>query len=135
MSVFIDTSAFYALLDRTDSRHEEARRIWDRLLDSSGTLFTHNYVIVETAALVQRRLGIKAALAFFEDILAVVEVHWIDENLHRRAAGAFRAAGRKALSFVDCASFETMEALGLKAAFAFDRDFKSRGYHVLPGQG
>ncbi len=34
MKVFIDTSAFFALLDDSDSRHREAARIWTGLLES-----------------------------------------------------------------------------------------------------
>ena len=32
MSVFVDTSAFFAVLDAGDDNHEAARTAWDRLL-------------------------------------------------------------------------------------------------------
>jgi len=131
MNIFVDTSAFYALLDSSDRRHAEAARIWNRLLESTDAVFTHNYIVVETAALVQRRLGAKAVNAFLEDILAVVGIHWIDEDLHGRAAGTFRAANRKSLSLVDCASFEVMRARVSRTAFAFDNDFETLGFALL----
>jgi predicted nucleic acid-binding protein len=40
MSVFIDTSAFYALLDLQDISHEQADSVWRGLLDYRGTLVT-----------------------------------------------------------------------------------------------
>jgi len=131
MSVFIDTSAFYALLDASDRRHPAAARIWAGLLESGTEMETHNYVVVETAALVQRRLGMKAAGAFFDALLGLVRVQWIDQDLHRCAEGAFRTAERKSLSLVDCVSFEIMRGRSIGTAFAFDEHFEEHGFAVL----
>jgi predicted nucleic acid-binding protein len=64
MRVFIDTSAFYALLDRDDANHQRAKDVWTNLLKNENTLLTSNYVLVETFALVQHRLGIEAVRGF-----------------------------------------------------------------------
>ncbi len=85
MSVFIDTSALFALLDASDVRHREAARIWAGLLDSEADLFTHSYVIVETSALVQRRMGEKLIEPFFDGLLPLVRIIWVEEEIHRRA--------------------------------------------------
>lgn len=58
MTTFVDTSAFYALLDADDQNHVQARSVWPRLLEQAGRLFCSNYVVVETIALVQHRLGL-----------------------------------------------------------------------------
>ncbi|MCX6560793.1 MAG: PIN domain-containing protein [Candidatus Aminicenantes bacterium] len=131
MSVFIDTSAFFALLSISDSHHGEAGRIWARLLEAQTEMHTHNYIVVETVSLIQRRFGFKAAEAFLVSLPGVVRVHWIDEDLHRRAEGAFRTAGRKTLSLVDCASFEVMRSRSIETAFAFDEHFMEHGFAVL----
>ena len=55
MTVFVDTSAFYAVLDRDDANHAAAEEAWRALLGEPATLLTTNYVLVETAALLQRR--------------------------------------------------------------------------------
>ena len=59
--VFIDTSAFYALMDRSDSYHQSASKLWAHMLDKGYYLKTSNYVTVETLALLQNRLGFEAA--------------------------------------------------------------------------
>lgn len=42
MTVFVDTSAFHAVLDRDDANHEAARAVWERLLRGSAALLTSN---------------------------------------------------------------------------------------------
>ena len=51
--IFIETSAFYALMDRSDSCHQSAGKIWSHLLYRGHELKTSNYVTVETLALLQ----------------------------------------------------------------------------------
>lgn len=96
------------------------------------TLITHNYVVVESVAVIQRRLGPEVVRALFEGILPLVEVVFIDEQLHRLATSAFLAAVRRRPSFVDWVSFELMRREGMRHAFAFDRDFERQGFKTVP---
>lgn len=132
MSVFVDTSAFFAVLDAGDVNHGAARAAWDRLLDDRDDLLTTNYVLVETAALLQSRLGVEALREFAADVLPVVELHVVDEGEHRSAFHALLVAARRKLSLVDCASFECMRRVGLDRAFCFDPHFAEQGFAVVP---
>jgi len=60
MSLFVDTSAFFAVLDGSDLHHPKARQIWKNLIESNEDLISTSYVLVETFALVQSRLGMEA---------------------------------------------------------------------------
>ncbi len=132
MTVFIDTSAFYAVFDRDDSNHNPARAAWARLLREAGTLLTTNYVLVETSALLQHRLGVAALRAFHEDVAPLVSVDWISEHRHRAGVDAVLAAARKKLSLVDCVSFQTMRERGVRTAFCFDAHFREQGFELIP---
>ena len=130
MSVLVDSSALYALLDADDRNHGSARRFLQT--EGSRTRFvTHQYVIVETIALVQRRIGIEAVRAIGR-LLDIVDLRPVDRDLHDRALTALLGAQRQQISFVDWTSFTLMRDLGLRVAFTFDRDFVDQGFEVIP---
>jgi len=132
MRAFIDTSAFYALLDRDDENHRRGKDAWTILLKNGNTLITNNYVLVEAVALIQHRLGIEAVRGFQNDILPLVNVEFVDAELHRSGVSALLLASRRNLSLVDCVSFEMMRTSEIRTAFAFDPHFKEQGFHILP---
>ena len=131
MSVFVDTSALYALLNRDDEAHAAARRSFERLLADDEPLVTHNYVVLETVALTERRLGIEAVTVLRDALLAVVRQTWIDRDLHGHALAATLAAGRRDVSFVDWVSFELMRRRAVRRAFAFDQHFAEQGFELV----
>ena len=132
MTVFVDTSAFLAVLDADDANHGQATQIWQDLVNREETLVCSNYVLIETFALVQNRLGMPAVSVLQNDILPVINVEWIDEPLHRAGVSALLTADRRRLSLVDCTSFETMRLLGIQQAFTLDQHFSEQGFECLP---
>lgn len=131
MSVFVDTSALYAILDRDDDNHADAGNAYAALLERAR-LLTHSYVVVEASALVQRRLGMDAVRALVDDVLPALELVFVDEALHTAATAALLASGARDISLVDWTSFELMRRLGLTEAFAFDDDFTRAGFVLVP---
>mgnify|MGYP001024940671 CR=1 FL=1 len=134
MSIFLDTSAFLAILNANDRYHEPARLAWDKILSSDTILFSSNYVILETTALLQHRFGIEAVRLFENDILPIIEIVWLDETAHKKGMSALLIANRRDLSLVDCTSFEIMRQNGLEAAFTFDPHFGEQGFMLIPEQ-
>lgn len=132
MSIFIDTSGFLAVLDKDDASHARVKNAWADMLSSDDLLVTTNYVLVETFALVQNRLGLAATKVFQEDIVPVLQTEWIDRTLHSAAIGIMLSASRMKLSLVDCASFETMRLLGITTAFTLDKHFREQGFSCVP---
>ena len=132
MTVFINTSAFYATLDADDVQHEPAKQMWLTLVNEATDLVCSNYVIVETTALVQNRLGVEAIRTFQEDVLPMVRIEWVDELAHQAGVTTLLTAGRRDLSLVDCVSFDLMRHLGIHRAFAFDKHFAEQGFELVP---
>jgi predicted nucleic acid-binding protein len=132
MRIFIDTSAFYALLDRDDENHRRAKSTWIDLLSNENTFLTSNYVLVETFALLQHRLGMEAVRGFKNDILPLMNIEFVLSEIHRSAVSALLSVSRRNLSLVDFVSFEMMRTLEMKTAFVFDPHFKEQGFDILP---
>ncbi len=132
MTIFVDTSAFYALLDGDDYHHAAATGEWEQLLTSNAVLVTNAFVLGEAMALLQHRIGLDAVQAFLEDIYPLFRIEWVDGTDFEAGAAGVLSAQRRDLSLVDCVSFFLMRRLGIRHAFAFDQHFNEQGFHCLP---
>jgi predicted nucleic acid-binding protein len=132
MSVFVDTSAFYALLDADDENYGPSASTWRAMMASDEHIVTTNYVLVETFALLQSRLGLKAVREFQQDVVPVLHVEFVTPETHHLGIVALLAAWRRGLSLVDCVSFEVMRESGMKSAFTFDGHFREYGFTAVP---
>lgn len=132
MRIYVDTSAFLAVIDGDDHFHPSAFRFWEQQLSGPTGFLTSNYVVLETTALIQSRLGLAAVSLLYEEILPVIRQEWVNPSLHQRGVAAFLAARRRDISLVDYTSFELMRQLGIRTAFTFDRHFAEQGFEVVP---
>ncbi|MDP3064032.1 MAG: PIN domain-containing protein [Chloroflexota bacterium] len=132
--ILLDTSAIYALADRGDPNHGEALAAFRRLLDDGEDVLLHSYVLVEAAALLQRRLGLSSALQFLQESQEF-HVHWVSPGDHEEAVGLLEERGKRGLSLVDCASFAIMRLYQVNQALAFDADFEREGFILYRGSG
>jgi uncharacterized protein len=132
MSVFVDTSAFYALLDADDEHHRKAAGVWQEIIDLGQDVVASNYILVETFALIQSRLGLDAVRGFQDEVVPVLNVEFITPELHRLGIAALLAASKRGLSLVDCVSFELMRELDIKEAFTFDPHYREYGFTAIP---
>ena len=132
MSSFVDTSGLYAVVDGDDACHRKAAAAWRDMLERDESLVTTNYVLLETTALVQHRLGLEAVRVFVQEIVPVLTVVWVGEEEHGAAMGAVLSARARDLSLVDCTSFFVMRRIHISRCFAFDAHFRAQGFDVVP---
>jgi uncharacterized protein len=130
--IFVDSSALLAVLDRDEERHAQAAHVWGELLKGDAALITTHYVLLETAAVAQRRIGVAAVRELHDQVAPALTITWVSEDLHTRGMGAVLSAARRKLSLVDCISFLTMHDNRADTAFAFDAHFEEQGFTVIP---
>ena len=128
--IFVDTSAWYALLDKNDADHYAAVKFYDSLVHP---LVTSNYIADEVITLARIRLGYKVAVEvgqklWDESIANLIRVMPEDE---KRAWEIFVKYRDKTFSFTDCSSFALMERIGITEVFAFDEHFTQYGSFVV----
>jgi len=120
MSLFVDTSIWYAAADSSDLSNARAKAI----LSSGDTLVTTDHVLIETWTLLRYRIqrsaaerfwdGLRSGVAMIEPVcLAYLEaawsigVSWSDQDF----------------SIVDRTSFAVMNRLGIDRAASLDDHF------------
>lgn len=124
---FADTSFWFGLQERRDSRHEHARALVTRGI---GRVLTTNHVVGETWTLIRRRSGHQAAIGFLDRLAALpdVEVVHVDPALEADAWRWLRSRPEREYSFVDATSFAVMRRRRVREALAFDGDFNAAGF-------
>jgi uncharacterized protein len=132
--VFVDTGAFYALIDSDDQHHYRARDLFDRAEGEKWRLVSTNAVVFETHALLVNRFRSRreVALAFLDSVSTdpyqVVRALRSDEE---KAIAIVRAHRDKFYSLCDALSFVVMERLRVHEAISFDQDFRSYGRFAI----
>ena len=136
MSLFVDTSIWYAAADSSDRSNARSKAI----LRSGETLVTSDHVLVETWTLLHHNLDRKAAEGFWEGLrsgialieavtLADLEVAW-DVGVSWRDQD---------FSLVDRTSFAVMRRLGIDRVASLDAHFavfrfgpkRRQSFHVV----
>ena len=133
MTVFSDSSAWYALLSSSDTQHMIARQRFSRLVATRRTAVTTNHVVSETYTLVRGRLGSRVALSFLEQVRAdpFVRRVQVPEDWEAEAELLLAQYHDQRFSYVDATSFVTMRHLGLSEALTFDSDFLIAGFALV----
>ena len=129
--IFVDTSAWYNLVDKDSQNHKTAVQF---LTDTTVPFITSDYILDETLTLIRSCLSHKAAITFWEHL---INSHWatiIELSIQdkERAGAIFRKYSDKNFSFTDCTSFALMEHLDIKEAFSFDKHFRQIGLIMVP---
>ena len=123
MTLFVHTSAFFALANLKDRHHAEAVAAYQANVGADD-LQTSDHVIIETWYLLRSRLGRRAAMAFWDGFDGgVITVVGVTAGDFRRGREIAQEWPDQAFSIVDCTSFALVERLDIRRAFAFDKHF------------
>lgn len=135
--VFIDTGAFYALIDRDDTHHVIACKQWAGLLNQKRLLYITNYIISETYTLLRYRLGWDIACKFLKVIeesseLGRIKIMTVPEETEKYARKLLVKFADKDLSYIDATSMATIKMEQIPLAFSFDGHFQLAEAKIVP---
>ncbi len=120
MSLFVDTSAWYAAADSGDVANSRAREI----LGSGESLLTTDHILIETWTLLRFRVHRTAAEAFWAGLRSgVARIEVVGAADLQAAWTIGQDFPDQGFSLVDRTSFAVMERLGIQRAASFDDDF------------
>lgn len=129
--VFVDTSAILAFTVPNDAAHRRAFLAFESLANRRAALVTSSYVLVETYALLGRRLGLGAVASFRADFAPLLEVLWVEAALHDEGLDLLLQRGQRHLSLVDAVSFLLIGRQRLDEVWAYDRHFEQQGLPLV----
>lgn len=136
MIVFVDASAWIALVNRRDNSHRAATALLETLRQQRARLLTTTWVTYEALSLIKARIGPVAARTLWDRLAnpAYVQLIAVDPTIEQAALHLFLDYDDKTWGVVDCASLVVMEQTSCSKAFAFDTHFmeasRQRGFSV-----
>lgn len=135
--LFVDTSAWYPLVDTAHPDHESlAGTLRERIAEGAVVVIT-NLVLAESHALIMRRIGREAALTFLDGARAQPNVVvYSDRELEQKACTDWldRFEDQR-FSLTDAVSFAVMAERGIAEALALDRHFSTAGFQRVGARG
>lgn len=134
MELFVDTSAWYPLADRSHPDHGAVVDVLSQRIRDGARVVTTNLVVAETHALLLRRGGREAALRFLGEVHSdplVVEASTPDVEQRAISEWLARYEGQD-FTLTDAVSFVVMGDRGIREALALDHHFATAGFVRLP---
>ena len=120
MSLFVDTSVWYAAADASDASNTRAKAI----LTGGEPLFCTDHILIETWSLLRNRILRRAAERFWDELrsgtAAIEPVSIADLEAAWQIGLSYRDQD---FSLVDRTSFAVMRRLGVDRAASFDDHF------------
>lgn len=135
--MFVDTGALYARADADDANHDVAVRLFEAIRSGDlayRPLYTSQAVLSELATLALYKLGHGAAVTALNAVRksGSINVLPVGRPTFEAAAAQFEAYDDRAISFVDHTTSVLAEERGVDHVVAFDDDFRTLGFGLVP---
>lgn len=120
MSVFVDTTIWFAAANRRDRHNARAKQLLSAIEDPLLT----DHILIETWLLINSRIHRRAAEDFWRGVRSgAADLEKVTGVDLERAAAIGEMFSDQTFSYVDRTSFAVMERLGMTRAASFDDDF------------
>ncbi len=124
----VDTSAIYALLDKSDANHNDAVKLLKTIAIEKKDVILTNFIVAETHALILIKLGNKLANYWLKNLCWHIER--VSEEDEEKAKDIINAYIDKTFSYTDALTFAVMTRMNTETAFTFDKHFTQYGFKM-----
>ncbi len=133
--IFVDTSAWIALLNKNEQCHLEAVDIYENRLNAY-VIVVSNFVVAETYTWLRKKTNSEIALSFLNCIkekekLNQLEVVYATIEIEEEASRLLDKYSDQLFSYADAVSFVIMEKEKITEAFSYDRHFMTAGFTTI----
>jgi predicted nucleic acid-binding protein len=126
--VLLDTSGLFALLIPDDAHHKQSLEINDRLIRRQVTLILPNFLLAESHAIINKRLGPRSAREFLNAALLDFQIERITVEDEWAAHAMLQTISRRRnLSYFVAVAIALAGRLGIHEVFSFDDHFRLMG--------
>lgn len=131
--VFVDTVAWLALINTSDTLHESAQQVMEQLRSQRARLTTTDFILLEVADALCASTVRERTIRFIDGLRQLPVLTIIPVSGELLAAGwtLYRQRGDKSWGSTDCMSFAVMHETHLTEAFTSDHHFTQAGFTKL----
>lgn len=119
--ILVDTGALYALIDRNDINHEEAKKFYQKIVGKESLVILIP-VLTEAWLLIDARLGIHFANKIWQaatnGIFEIIDLKQEDLRGALEIENKYKEVG---FGFIDAACFYICEKYKIRKVFTYDR--------------
>lgn len=128
--LFVDTSAWYSLVDRNAPEHARLSAVLRDRITAGWGIVTTNLVLAESQVLIMRQMGGDTARSFLIDARAAPNIVEFStpEREHEAESEWLHKYADQAFSLTDAVSFVVMAERGIEEALGLDRCFVTAGF-------
>jgi uncharacterized protein len=133
IQVFVDVTAWVALLNENDPLYRSAHQVLEDLRRQDAHLVTTEFVLLEVANVLSGVNIRRHTVAFVNGLreLALLTIVPSGSDLFSDAWEVYSKHLDKAWSLTNCTSFTVMKQLDLTLAFTSDHHFEHAGFVIL----
>jgi len=135
--VFIDTSAWVAVINQKDDNYKSARKYFEKLLELNSRLVTNSLIIDDTLLYLKSNFGNTFAKQFLsvidESSMSVnLRVDWISRRIRRNALDGFLKSSNNDLQIKHFYIYESIKRKKVDIVFSYDKRLKHFDFPVMP---
>lgn len=132
MKIFIDTSAFIALIIKNESSHAQIFKSFQQYKRKRAQFFTSTYVLDELytrCIMIAGAHGASEAVASIRQTISSHELTLldVDTEIFQKAEKIFLKFADHKISFTDATTYVLYKDFSLDSVFTLDSDFKKMG--------